>query len=209
MQRLLRGCLSTHTASYNKALVQTGSWQLLQELSQNLKSDCWKAVCCSVPQSWFFKALNQRQDHILLLLLCCLTARWDTPLPTPERPQEGPGPGCQPRVGQALGNNPGWTGWRTSNSCGRSARKAASFTSPSSSDVAVFPCSQGIPSAGSNCNSPVVSPLSSPGGNQCFIPVRKQAKDARGGTAKHGSVKIQSNLQICRYDQHIGSGRAS
>lgn len=37
MQRLLCGCSSTCTASYNKALVQSGSWQLLQELSQNLK----------------------------------------------------------------------------------------------------------------------------------------------------------------------------
>lgn len=91
----------------------------------------------------------------------------------------------------------------------RSACQTASFFSPSSSDLAVSPCSRGIPPAGSNDDGPVVSPLSSPGGNQHFIPVRKQARDARGGTAKHGSAKIPSTLQICHYDQHMGSGRVS
>lgn len=119
MQRQPCGCSSTHTALYNQALVWMGSWQLLQELWQNLQSDCWKAVCSSVLQSWFVKALNQRQDHVLLLLRCCSSARWDTPLPTPEGPEEGSSTRSQPQVRQDLVNNSTWTGWSTRNSCGQ------------------------------------------------------------------------------------------
>lgn len=89
---------------------------------------------------------------------------------------------------------------------GQLARQLPSLNSP---DLAFSLCYQVIPPTGSNYDGPVVSPLSSPGRNQYFIPARKQAKDARGGTAKHDSVKILSTLQICHYDQHMGSSRVS
>lgn len=78
MERLLCRCCCSHIVPPSTALVQTGFWQLVwgavtrpqEQLLQLLR----RCQLLSASELFF-----QNSDHILLLLLGCLAAKWNTP----------------------------------------------------------------------------------------------------------------------------------